>query len=134
MNSFSLERTGFPVLTFDGSQIVDLLDADADGAAGGRYYTLAIYKTNDGEFVIAIGFQSPVASEVSDDYVELAKDHTEVEEVLSLYDPVELLDRNSFEANDTKQYAAVAKTLTHRFDVLVTKALQAMEQTEPAQS
>lgn len=133
MEKISLSRTALPELEFHGEQVVSLKGDDADGSTDGRWHDIAIYRADDGEWVVAIGYRTHQQNETPDDYVETAKTPKEVEEILSLYDPTERVDRNLQEAQGVQFRNTVNQALTRRYDIQVTKALQAVEQSQPVQ-
>ena len=127
MASFTIERTGLPVLQFNGEELVDLAGCDPDGSTGGRVHDVSVYRTEDGEFIVEISYRSPHSSEVSDDYVEAVESTAEIEEILSLYDPTERMDRSLFGQHESNRVQVIADALTRRYDQQVARVIDSFE-------
>lgn len=131
MARFSIPRTGLPDLEFDGELVFAASGNDADGSTAGRRHELCIYRTAAGEFLVSIAYRSPIESEVSDDYVEVAGSPAELEEMLSLYDPTGQVDQALLDTGDARTKSNVLQALTRRYDQLVAQILSAAESSEP---
>jgi len=126
METYSLQRTALPDLTFHGSLLAESVGEDRDGATQGRIHAIAVYETDDGEFVVEVRFDSPFESELSDRIVEAVSSKDEVEEVLSLYDATERLDAKLFRDDPAaRSKQSVAAVLQQRFDRQVMAVLEA---------
>ncbi|MEZ6132627.1 MAG: hypothetical protein R3C59_28505 [Planctomycetaceae bacterium] len=126
METYTLQRTGLPPLSFQGLLLAESVGEDSDGTTQGRTHSIAVYETDDGEFVVSVRFQSPFTSELSDNIVEAVSTKDEVEEVLSLYDATERLDAKLFDDDPTKRgRQRVAAALQQRFDRQVLSVLKA---------
>ena len=71
MTTFNIPRSGFPELTFDGELLTQQREIDEAALAAGRYHQVAVYRTDDGEMIVAIRFHSNFPDEISDDSVRL---------------------------------------------------------------
>ncbi|MEQ9408640.1 MAG: hypothetical protein RIK87_12970 [Fuerstiella sp.] len=127
MQTFALNRTGLPDLTFTGELLATVTGDDPDGMTEGRYHSISTYRTDDGQYVVCIECHSPFDSEMSDSIAEAVDTVEEIEATLSLYDPAERLNSELFAQNDRTSQQAVASCLTKRFDRLVLQMLNAME-------
>lgn len=126
MDTYTLERTALPQLTFSGRLLVQSCGADEDDATQGRVHDVAVYETDDAEFIVEVRYRSPFASELSDRFVDALKSIDEVEAVLSLYDATERLDSSLFKDQDAQKRQTVVSTLLSRFDRQVLKVLEAL--------
>lgn len=132
MTRFTLQRTGLPDLDFQGQLLAESVGRDVDGAAQGRTHSLAIYETDDHEFVVAVSFSSPFDDELSDDIAESVRTPEEAEAFLSLYDASERLNRKRLrEVLTEKKAQALFDTLQQRFDQQVLKVLDVFHQRQP---
>lgn len=133
MEKIRLSRTALPELEFQGEQVIRLAGEDADGSTDGRWHDVAVYRADDGEWVVSIGYRTRQENETPDDFVETARSPKEVEEILSLYDPTERVDRELLQGEGVKLRNTILQTLTRRYDAQVTKTLQAVAQAQPVQ-
>jgi hypothetical protein len=134
MTTFQLSRTELPVLEFSGVRLLHLTGADNADSIGGRYHDLAIYQTDDGQFIASVSYRSPYPSELQDDYVEAADSVEEIDEILSLYDPTERVDSELFEGVDGAHHHPVKQALMRHYDQQVAEALKMLAAMETVES
>ena len=127
MDTITLPRTGLPDLTFTGELLFRDSGCEENTVTQGRRHTVSIYRANDGQLVVAVDTMSPFESELSDRFVEAVDDVSEVEAVLSLFEPTERLDPHLFQQNP-QQRKQVAAGLMCQFDQQVVNVLQHLEQ------
>ena len=130
MDTFTLQRTALPPLTFTGELLSESVGEDTDCSAAGRVHDIAIYRTNDAELIVSVRSLSPFATELSDSFVEAASSLSEVEEVLSLFDATERLDAGLFPDKAGRSRQCVATVMRKRFDHQVIHVLKAVEAKE----
>ena len=126
METFTLQRTALPELTFNGRLLVRSDGNDTDEKTQGRVHDIAVYETDDGAFIVSIQYRSPFASELSDSFVDAVDSPDEVEAALSLYDAKHLVDSELFGDQDTLKQPAVVAALVSRFDRQVVNVLEAL--------
>lgn len=76
MTTFTLPRTGDRPLQFDGEQIAETDSRQTQGPCQTRWYELALYRTDGGKYVIAIGYRTQWQG-------ELPRDETHLEDTVS---------------------------------------------------
>jgi len=130
MDTYTLQRTALPALTFTGERLAEAVGEDTDHSTAGRVHDIAIYRTNDGELIVSVRSLSPFPTELSDSFVEATSSLSEVEEVLSLFDATERLDASLFPDKAGHSQPAVATVMRKRFDRQVINVLQAVEAKE----
>lgn len=132
MMRLTLPRTGLPDLEFLGQLLAESVGSDADGATQGRTHSVAIFETDDHEFVVAVSFDSPFEEELSDNIAESVRTPEEVEAFLSLYDATERVNRKRLREGLTeKKMQALFETLQQRFDQQVLKVLHVFHHRQP---
>ncbi len=131
METFTIQRTALPELTFTGRLLAQSVGTDLNGHTLGRVHDVLVYETNDKQFIVCCHFRSPFESELSDTFVEVVDTIDEVEATLSLYDATERLDGSLFTGNAAQQKQAVSTALRERFDRQVTCVLEALNAKEP---
>ncbi len=132
MTSFRLKRTGAPDMEFTGTLLASVPGSDPDGSTGGRSTGIDLYKANDGQYVVAVHFESPYPGEGSDDMVEAADSLEDVDAILSLYNPTHRLDRSLADPSDPGRFSAIAAKLVRRYDEQVGQLLAAVQSKENA--
>jgi hypothetical protein len=133
MTQLTLPRTGLPDMDFQGRLLAESVGRDVDGATQGRTHSLAIFETDDHEFVVAVGFSSPFEDELSDNIAESVRTAEEAEAFLSLYNSTERLNRKRIREGLTeKKTQALFDTLQQRFDQQVLKVLEVFHQRQTA--
>ena len=131
MTTYSIPRTGFPELTFDGELLTQQTEMDEVALESGRFHQIAVYRTDDDEIIVAIRFHSDFSGEISDDTVEVVKCLDEVEEALSLYQPdIRFCGESDSRLRD--QFAAECRELTRRYDQQVDAVLRELKISTPA--
>ncbi len=71
MTTFTLPRTGDRPLQFDGEQIAEADSRQPQGPCNNRWYELALYRTDGGKYVIAIGYRTQWQGELPRDEVHI---------------------------------------------------------------
>lgn len=131
MSAFTLPRTGFPDLVFEGALMTEQCGAPEDAKTGNRRHEIAVYQSDDGEVIVAIHFHSEQADELSDDFVEVVNRINDVEEVLSLYQPgIHYIAESSNRRNDDD--IRITRELTRRYDLQVDAILRDLVTAKPA--
>ena len=113
MTTFQLARTGLSDLEFNGQELLNIPGDDPRGAAGGRWHNVALYKTDDGRFLVAVSYHSPHPTELSHYFVEAVQSVQEFDDLLSIYRPSQLVDRKLFD-RQLRKYWNVSRVLTRR--------------------
>ena len=131
METYTLQRTALPKLTFSGRLLAESLGEDANGHSQGRIHDVRVYETNDNQFIVSCDFRSPFESELSDSFVEVVDTPEEVEATLSLYDATERVDCSLFAGGDANRKQAVCTALRERFDREVLYVLEVVNAKEP---
>ncbi len=131
METFTIQRTALPELSFTGRLLAQSVGTDLNGHTLGRVHGVFVYETNDKQFIVCCLFRSPFESELSDTFVEVVDTIDEVEATLSLYDATERLDGSLFTGNAAQHKQAVSTALRERFDRQVLCVLEALNAKEP---
>ena len=76
MSTFTLPRTGDRPLQFDGELIAETDSRQQQGPCQNRWYELALYRTDGGKHVVAIGYRTQWQG-------ELHRDEAHVEDALA---------------------------------------------------
>ncbi len=131
METFTIERTALPELTFSGQLLAESIGEDTNGQSQGRVHELRVYETDDHQYIVSCRFRSPFESELSDSFVEVVDTIDEVEATLSLYDATERIDAAAFANGDAGRKQGVCTVLRERFDRLVLQVLDVLNAREP---
>lgn len=132
MQTFTLARTELPDLTFTGRLLVRDVGEDTNGSTQGRVHSLSVYQAEDGEFIVGVQYHSPVADELSDDFIEAVNDLEEVDAALSLYEPAATLKQLPVAQHDVHRRQAAVASLCSRFDRQVANVLGQLNAVEYA--
>ena len=131
METFTIERTALPELTFSGQLLAESIGEDTNGQSQGRIHELRVYETDDHQYIVSCHFRSPFESELSDSFVEVVDTVDEVEATLSLYDATERIDVAAFANGDASRKQSVCTVLRERFDRQVLQVLTELNAKEP---
>ncbi len=122
MQQVSLSPTDAAALEFTGDLLVGLEGNDQDGRTGGRWHDINIYSTDTGSLATCVTYRTTVSTEIGHCYVDMAQDSSEVDALLSLYDPKERIvlesgcDRNR-----------VVEAVVRRYDLQVLEVLDRLQ-------
>ncbi|WP_447978134.1 hypothetical protein [Candidatus Nitrospira bockiana] len=88
MTSYKLPRTGQAPLAFEGEELARSDGRWANGVEQNRWHTLAVYRTDGGNYVLAIHYRTQWQGEQHDDRaIVLGQDAHRLAEELERYDP-----------------------------------------------
>jgi len=123
MTTFTLPRTGFPDVAFDGVLLAEQHAPLEISRTGNRRHDIAVYQSTDGEVIVAIHSHSEEINELSDDFVEVVNSVDDVEEVLSLYEP-HIHFVNEEPGRRADGFDTIAREVTRQYDLLVDTILR----------
>ncbi|MFT5328470.1 MAG: hypothetical protein ACI8P0_006383 [Planctomycetaceae bacterium] len=110
MEHVILQPTGLDSFQFDGELLMHLAGPDSDRLTGGRWHDIDVYGLADGSFALSVNYRTTAENEHSRCMVDTARDVSDADAVLSLYDPKEFVvlrpDENGQRVTDTlvRQY------------------------------
>jgi hypothetical protein len=87
MSTFTIRVTGDRPVTFKGDLIAQTNSRGTNGPTETRWYELALYRKQDGEYVLHIGYRTQWQGEEDTDLVEICGSEEEVAEHLRMTSP-----------------------------------------------
>lgn len=122
MQQIVLSPSRLPQVAFDGELLVSACGEDVDGATGGRWHDLTVYRTESGEFAVVIAYRTNATGESEDCSVEMAQDESDVDSILSLYDP-----KGMVVLDDGPDRKRLVDTLVRHYDLAVNDVLTRLQ-------
>ena len=100
----TISRTGQTPLTFKGEKIPCVYGHWHYGIHWSQYHNLAVYRTEDGLYVVSIQYRTPLddhrRGQRPHDYAVMVSDTKSVTEELQRYDPLAYLRRRPYDGKD----------------------------------
>lgn len=122
MANYSIERSGLPPLEFSGRSLAHSQGCRDNPVTLGRWHDIHVYQADDGQYIVNVQFHSPLETEMSDSIADAVDELADVDDLLSLYDPTERLDREVLGSAMPKVSLAVT-AMVRAFDQQVTTVL-----------
>lgn len=118
METITLTPTGHDPITFKGDLAVHVTGGAPDDQTGGRRHVIDVYSLPDSSLAVAIRYETTASGESGHCSVDTAVDESEVDAVLSLYEPQQFV---AMAPGDRR--TQVFDVLTRRYDTLVIQVL-----------
>lgn len=129
MHQVSLSPTGLDTLEFTGDLLISVEGNDQDSRTGGRWHNISVYQTDTGSLATCIAYQTTAADEAGHCQVEMAQDVSDVDSILSLYDPKQHLVMEPGHG-----FNRVAEAVIRQYDTQVNEVLDFLHSSSPAQA
>ena len=88
MKKFTLPRTGDRALSFTGERLATADTRTREGFGQSRWHELALYRTEGGRYVVALGYRTQWQGELPVDWAWTAADEAEAVRYLREHDPM----------------------------------------------
>lgn len=126
MEQFTLARSGLDDLRFSGESVAHVSGRLHNGQQQPRWHEIAVYRRDDGYWVVHVAYRTSVRGEVGNDYVEVINDASEVEPLLSLYNPAEHVAINASLLPPRMLPSEALRETIKQYDLLVCAMLKAL--------